>query len=280
MIDNNLMFDNKLIFASEVVEVENKILGTDHVFAEDDILAIDLWEPKANYQTPLFITKTGHYTVPTTMAECIHGLPTFANLDNCLVNIPMVEQVNPLWSNINKPKINSKRHPLLSTISANKQVLIGGTVSFKHQPITTSINLTSLEHWDAIKLSALTAPVENLHILGSLLLPGKKVQTGASSLVPINEILYIEMWEPKRNYYVPKFYTSSGANYTVGLTFTSVKDSFPYLFPVSRSVLVNIDQINDIHRDPEDKKLYIYFKYNNYRTSITENKYKLLNKLL
>lgn len=259
------MIENKSIFATEVLDIENKILGDNYSFSESDLVAISLWLPKANYQTPLFLTSKGNFTVPTTMAECIDGLPSFSNLDNCLVNIKAVDQVIPI--------VNDRKEP------------VGGNVTFKQQSLTTSINLINLMHWEEIRFKALNAPSEDRYVIASKILSYTKQKKGfmqpildSSELIAIKDIAFFEMWFAKANYYVPRFYANNN-EYTVGLTFTASKESFPHLFPVSRSILVNLDKIVDFKHDRKGK-LNIHFEGSDFTTPITNNKYKLLKKML
>lgn len=85
------MGEGKRIFATKLLK--DNMLGESSFFRENHLVAIELWKPKSNYHIPLFHTLYGKFTVPTTLHECLSGLPTFANLDGSnLVNITQVDK--------------------------------------------------------------------------------------------------------------------------------------------------------------------------------------------
>ncbi|MDO3408835.1 dipeptidyl aminopeptidase [Saccharibacillus sp. CPCC 101409] len=58
----------------------------------------------------------------------------------------------------------------------------------------------------------------------------------------VEEILYVDLWAPKRNYQVPRFHTVD-ATYTVLLTLDACRRAFPDLLQLDSGNLVNTRQI-------------------------------------
>lgn len=99
---------------------------------------------------------------------------------------------------------------------------------------------------------------------------------GRSCFFLVKDILFIDVWQPKKNYLVPRFHTRTGI-YTVTLTLESLK-GLPSLTELYRGILVNLSEIDYI----EDTKfdIVVHFKNSNLTTSMARNKLKYYRHLL
>ncbi|MDH6373494.1 hypothetical protein M2444_005326 [Paenibacillus sp. PastF-3] len=203
------------------VAVGNGRGNSQHHFSEKDIMSVEMWKPKSNYNTPLFHTINGSFTILTTMEECVAAFPDFCSLDgNNLVNI----------RNVSRFKTGS----------------YGGIAYFRNSELSTGINIKTVSSLDDIveqakrrKLdtrSILVAPILNLNTLGE------------GEFISVSDVFYIDMWEPKKNYNVPRFYTKTGV-YTVGLTLQKCKDAIPYFYPAYNGNIINLDLIDQVDKD-------------------------------
>lgn len=66
--------------------------------------------------------------------------------------------------------------------------------------------------------------------------------TGEYDSFKIGEIYFIDVFQPKKNYFVPRFHTTVGV-FTVLLTLESCKVAFPELKQLDNGNLVNIKRI-------------------------------------
>lgn len=69
--------------------------------------------------------------------------------------------------------------------------------------------------------------------------------TGEYDSFKIREIYFIDVFQPKKNYFVPRFHTAVGV-FTVLLTLESCKVAFPGFKQLDTGNLVNIDQIKHV----------------------------------
>ncbi|MET3210826.1 UNVERIFIED_CONTAM: hypothetical protein ABIC26_003787 [Paenibacillus sp. PvR008] len=225
------------------------MLGESSFFRENHLVAIELWKPKSNYHIPLFHTLYGKFTVPTTLHECLSGLPTFVNLDGSnLVNITQVD------------KIVTGEYG-------------GGQVIFKKSDKRESINSANLARWKQIYADAMNADRELRYFFGAEILKvGKAAESG---LFKIMDMLSIDMYEPKKNYYVPRF-NSGDKSYGIGLTAQACKEAFPYLYPAYKDTLINLGLVNMIESYAFGG--LVRFEGTNFTYSMSHNKLKALKK--
>ncbi|MFK4435754.1 hypothetical protein ABIA61_001097 [Paenibacillus sp. RC21] len=214
------MEDGKRILATKLLS--DNALGECSFFRENHLVAIELWKPKSNYHIPLFHTLYGKFTVPTTLHECLSGLPTFANLDGSnLVNISLVDKI----------------------ITGD---YTGGQVTFKNKNNKESINASNLSRWKQIYKDAISAERELRYIFGAeILKTGKSAENG---FFKISDMISVDMWEQKKNYYVPRF-NSGDKSYGIGLTVQACKEAFPYLYPAYKDTLINLSLVSKIETD-------------------------------
>jgi hypothetical protein len=84
--------------------------------------------------------------------------------------------------------------------------------------------------------------VENIEIFGAQVLNDKIV--GYDSF-KAEQIFFIDVFQPKKNYFVPRFHTSVGV-FTVLLTLESCKSAFPTFRSLDTGNLVNVEQIKHV----------------------------------
>lgn len=237
--------DNKEIFATQVIQ--DGLFGTQYSFRECDILGIERWFPKSNYEIPLFYTTTGTFTVPTTHKEVVSGFPDLSSADiGILVNLKRV-----------------------STIDTGD---FGGQIFFTGSDKSTTVNKTSLPNFECYIEQAKLLEDDSRYVFVT-----PHVKGGKSGLLPAKDILYTDMIVPKKNYYVPRFHFSVGA-FVVGLTIAECKVAFPHLYPATQGNLINLDKVSGF-----DVKLFgttVLFKDSNYTCSISNEKYKKLKKYI
>ncbi len=64
----------------------------------------------------------------------------------------------------------------------------------------------------------------------------------------ISDMISVDMWEQKKNYYVPRF-NSGDKSYGIGLTVQACKEAFPYLYPAYKDTLINLSLVSKIETD-------------------------------
>ncbi|MGG3284548.1 dipeptidyl aminopeptidase [Paenibacillus solani] len=120
--------------------------------------------------------------------------------------------------------------------------------------------------------------VDHKEIFGIQILEGTEgTQMGKAGFFCVKDILFIDLWEPKKNYRVPRFHTRSGV-YTVALTLESCRLGFPNLVSLDNGNLVNLDQVDYI--DPTAFGIIVRFKGTNITTSMAQYKEKHFKHLL
>lgn len=68
--------------------------GESVFFKVSEILFVDKFSPKKNYEVPRFHTRSGVYTVPLTLDACRNGLSDLVPLDNKnLVNLSEIDHL-------------------------------------------------------------------------------------------------------------------------------------------------------------------------------------------
>ncbi|MFC7560266.1 hypothetical protein ACFQY3_16890 [Paenibacillus farraposensis] len=83
--------ENRQIFAPEILSSGD--FGNRYSFFENDLVCVERWIPKSNYEIPFFITTDGNFTAPTTHGEFADGFPDFISLDSGnLVNLKNVSR--------------------------------------------------------------------------------------------------------------------------------------------------------------------------------------------
>ncbi|TQR96708.1 hypothetical protein [Paenibacillus ottowii] len=242
------MEEGKRILATQLLDDNSH--GNCSFFCENHLVAIELWKPKSNYHIPLFHTSHGRFTVPTTLHECSVGLPTFCNLDGSnLVNITQVDKI----------------------VTGDYG---GGQVIFKNQDIKESINSANLSRWKQIYENAMNADREIRYIFGSeIKVVGKAAVSG---FFKVGNMLSVDMWEPKKNYYVPRFH-SGDRSYTIGLTAQACREAFPYLYPAYKDTLINLELVCEIECNAFGG--LVRFAGSDFTCSMSHNKLKALKKL-
>ncbi|BCG57682.1 hypothetical protein [Paenibacillus sp. URB8-2] len=233
------------------VQVSDSANGTlKKEFRENEIMSIEMWKPKKNYSVPIFYTRSGNFTVLTTLEECGCVFSAFASLDT--------------WN-----LVNLKKGERLETGS------YGGRLYFQNSSIYTGVNLKSMGMWDDLVARSKEAKEDDRDILVNRIECSGRLDQG--QFIKASEVFYIDTWEPKRNYHVPRFYTEEGC-FTAGLTFQSCKEAFPHFFPAYNGSLVNMDWIDRI-----EEKIYgdtLLFKDSEHKTGIARNKVKYLKSIL
>ncbi|MET3828677.1 hypothetical protein ABIC86_000137 [Paenibacillus sp. DS2363] len=218
-------------------------------FSENDIMGIEMWKPSKNYNVPFFYTRTGNFTVLTTLNACELAFPNFKFLDGSnLVNIDNIERV------------------LTGSY--------GGIAYFKDD-IHTGINQKNLKVWKDIVDEVRQLKKDNRQIFGVEIVENGQLST--SGFFDACDIYYIDMWEPKANYYVPRFHTSKGL-FTVGLTYKACAEAMPYLYPAHNGNLVNPYWIERI-----DEQIFgstAIFKESDYRVTVARSKLKALKGII
>lgn len=102
-------------------------------------------------------------------------------------------------------------------------------------------------------------------------------QIGRSCFFSVKDILFIDVWKPKKNYLVPRFHTRTGI-YTVSLTLESCKNGFPALTELYRGVLVNLQEVDYIEDTQFD--IVVHFKDSHLTTSMARHNLKEFKHLL
>ncbi|OKP96830.1 LytTR family transcriptional regulator DNA-binding domain-containing protein [Paenibacillus sp. P46E] len=241
-----------------MISLSRKIVGVrvagngpiNDFFYEVDIMNIEMWRPKSNYNVPIFYTTKGNFTVLTTLESCVDAFPAFYSLDGSnLVNVKNINRID----------------------TGN----FGGVAYFRDSNIHTGVNIKNVSTWDRIVDVSDAANIDDRLIFVNKISSTGKTERG--ELIFAKDAFYFDTWEPKRNYKVPRIYTGHG-EYSVGLTLQSCKDAFPHLYPAHNGSLVNIDLIEAI-----DKDLYGYtirYKNSDYSSVIARDKAKYLKEFL
>ncbi|GAC44351.1 LytTR family transcriptional regulator DNA-binding domain-containing protein [Paenibacillus popilliae] len=81
---------------------------------------------------------------------------------------------------------------------------------------------------------------EDIELLGARLVDDRI--TGEYDSFKIREIFFIDVFQPKKNYFVPRFHTAVGV-FTVLLTLESCKFAFPEFKQLDNGNLVNLKRI-------------------------------------
>ena len=92
-----------------------------------------------------------------------------------------------------------------------------------------------------------------------------------------SDIYYVDMWEPKANYYVPRFHTIKGL-FTVALTYKACIEAMPHLYPAHNGNLVNPYWVERI--DDQMFGSTAIFKESDYRVTVARGKVKALKGLI
>ncbi|PPQ49153.1 hypothetical protein C5G87_07205 [Paenibacillus peoriae] len=234
--------ENRQIFAPEILPSGD--FGDRYSFFESDLIAIERWIPKSNYEIPFFITTSGNYTAPTTHGEFADGFPDFLSLDTGnLVN--------------------------LKNVSRGETSDYGGKVFFSGTAMHTGVNkLNSAVLLDLIE-AANKRPTDQRFIMG--------VNNSKAGLYPAEKVYYMDMWDPKKNYHVPRFYHAGGF-YVVALTIRQCQEAFPYLYPATPGHLVNLSRVAGFEEHSYDT--IVRFKDTDYTCPISRPKHRALKKIL
>lgn len=84
-------------------------------------------------------------------------------------------------------------------------------------------------------------------ILGVKIINGK--EAGEFAYFDKRDIYFIDLWSPKKNYRVPRFYTKDGV-FTVLLTLETCEKAFDHLISLDSGNLVNLEQISHVTKTP------------------------------
>lgn len=219
-------------------------------FYEKDIMNIEVWRPKKNYSIPIFYTRSGTFTVLTTLEECAYVFPAFKPLDT--------------WN-----LVNLKNGERLVTGD------YGGRLYFRSSTVSTGVNQKSISMWGTLVAEAKNSMTEDSEIFVNPIAEDGKI--GKGQFIKTCNVLYIDKWEAKKNYDVPRFYTNDGC-FTAGLTFQSCTEAIPHFFPAYNGSLVNIDLIERI----EDSLFgsTILFKDSDHTAGIANGRVKYLKAIL
>ncbi|OMF50908.1 LytTR family transcriptional regulator DNA-binding domain-containing protein [Paenibacillus peoriae] len=236
------MDNNREIFAPEIMS--DGQYGDRFSFFERDLVSVENWKPKSNYEIPFFITTNGNHTAPTTLGEFSDGFPDFISLDSGnLVN--------------------------LKNVSAHETADYGGKVFFGGSKTHTSVNKTN-----SVFLSDLIDAAKKRHDDQRFIIGTSKTSAG---LYPAKDVCFFDMWRPKKNYHVPRFLSQNGY-IAIILTFKQCKEAFPYLFPATPSHLINVSKI--VGFDEQSYGSEIIFKDTDYTCPISKSKLDMLKKNL
>ncbi|MGG1673074.1 hypothetical protein ACIFOE_21020 [Paenibacillus sp. NRS-1783] len=236
------MDNNREIFAPQIMANGQK--GDKSSFFEDDLMAIEKWKPKANYEIPFFITTNGNHTAPTTLGEFSDGFPDFFALDTGnLVN--------------------------LKSVSRAEVGNYGGKVYFGETDMHTSVNKLNSTFLSEIIQAANKRPDDSRFILGTI--------NSKSGIYPARDICFLDMCSPKRNYHVPRLHFNNSYGEVI-LTFRDCKEAFPYLFPATPSHFINLSKVAGY--DEHSFGAVIKFKYSDYTCPISQSKFRVLKDFL
>ncbi|PNQ81978.1 hypothetical protein [Paenibacillus sp. F4] len=234
--------DNREIFAPEVLP--DGQYGERYSFFENDLVCVERWIPKSNYEIPFFITMDGNFTAPTTHGEFADGFPNFLSLDTGnLVNL----------KNVSRAEIGD----------------YGGKVFFGGTDMHTSVNKLNSVILAKLLEAAKKRPDDQRFIVGTV--------NSRSGLFPAKDICYLDMWGPKKNYHVPRFHHSNGFH-VVALTIRNCQEAFPYLFPATPGHLINVSKVAGY--DEHSFGAMVKFEGTDYTCPISNPKLKALKKYL
>lgn len=239
--------NDRLIIGIEVQS--DGTYGPRFSFYENDIMGIEMWKPSKNYNVPFFYTRTGNFTVLTTLNACEVSFPNFRFLDGeNLVNVDNIERV------------------LTGSF--------GGIAYFKDD-IHTGINQKNLRNWNEIVEEVKRLKKDKRQIFGVEILDNGELSHG--KFFRASDIYYIDMWEPKANYNVPRFHTSKGL-FTVALTYKSCIEAMPHLYPAHNGNLVNPYWVERI--DDQIFSSTAFFKDSDYTVTVARGKVRALKSLI
>lgn len=276
-------------------------------FCEKDIFFIDTWIPKKNYHVPRFYTRKGLFTIPLTLEMCKAAYTNLSVLDPVtLINIKQISHVTEYTFGLTAFFEN---YLYGVNISRNKKAAISHLINKMNTRLDPNHNdsefssfseedISSIDKWKhhsniSEPPSVLKAFIESCSIrLGS---SKRKRESSNFDLIDNEEtkgplidkisdfqsyrkedIYFIDMWSPKKNYTVPRFHTYQGVS-SVPLTLDNCKVLFNNLqqFKVN---LVNMNQIafvTDI-----DKKLTAHFDNCTGTASIPRDKISSVSHLI
>lgn len=221
-------------------------------FYESDILYIDTWKPKKNYQVPRIYTKDRAFTVSLTLDACAAAFPNFEkNQNGNLLNLKMVD-----------------RFELAS---------YGADVYFKDSDLKLTMSSYKWESrdWNTLLSEQYRTPLDNRVIMGAQILDNGKL--GTPVFIEVNEVLFIDSWKPKSNYQVPRFYTKCAA-YTEVLTLQACTYLFPHFVSLDNGNIVNVELVDNAIRKPYE--IVVTFKNSKFTTIMAESKRKYFDFLI
>ncbi|OPG99003.1 hypothetical protein B2I21_07565 [Chryseobacterium mucoviscidosis] len=210
-----------------------------------DLMYVIIHQPKKNYKVPQIFTVNGEYGPALTLKKCREGFPqhfeTFVN--GSMINLKNVLEF--------------------------EKTSLGAKVHFKcGSPIEISDYILESKPWESL-LEQAKQDIEDDRWIPTIEFKGRR-KKGEAELIRVQDINIVESCEPKANYHVPLYVTSSG-NYVEALTLQAYKTVFPKLFPFLNSNLVNVDQVERITDLKYD--LVVSFKGSELKTSMG-HKYK------
>ncbi|MCC3381058.1 LytTR family transcriptional regulator DNA-binding domain-containing protein [Paenibacillus farraposensis] len=233
--------ENRQIFAPEILSSGD--FGNRYSFFENDLVCVERWIPKSNYEIPFFITTDGNFTAPTTHGEFADGFPDFISLDSGnLVN--------------------------LKNVSRSETGEYGGKVYFRGDKHTSVNKLNSVVLTELME-AANKRPDDQRFIIGTC--------NSKAGLYPTKDIFFLDMWDPKKNYHVPRLYHAGGF-YVVALTMRHCQGAFPYLYPATPSHLINVSKVAGF--DEHSFGITVTFKDTDYTCPISKPKHRALKKIL
>lgn len=219
-------------------------------FKANTLLSIDLWEPKTNYQVPLFHAAGETLSVPVNISEC---QTMFPHLHYCYHN----ELIN------------------LQAVDYVKETLESHVIRFKNSDFTATIRQDDISLYkNHMYASQIHEPQPTRCSISMLVID---IETRIALFLPAEDIIKIDLYKAKANYKVPRFYTID-RTYTVPLTLEMCHAAFPDLFPSDSGTLVNLEAVEHIESYPY-KENYLKFANCNHRAPLAEYKVRHLKKI-
>lgn len=214
-----------------------------------ELLSIDLWEPKKNYQVPKFHSADETLTVPTTIRECHEIFPhLFSFYHGVLVNLQAIDYVKETISDYEIRFIDSDFTTILrqDDVALYKKFMYESQI---HPPQPTR------------------CPISMLCI---------DIQSRKAVFLPAEDIIMIDLWDAKANYKVPRFYTRNRV-YTVPLTIEMCHNAFPDLFAADTGTLVQLEAVDHITVYPF--QAFLKFEKSELKAPLPQYKVRHLKKI-
>lgn len=232
------------------IDITNESVERAATVNASNLLSIDSWEPKKNYQVPRFHLPGRTMSVPLTIKDCQLCFPEFISFyQGALVNTRAINYL--------------------------RSTAIDNTIHFLDSEFTTPLRQHDIPLYKKYMVHYQVNLPQPMSTSGVKILV-VDIQTYQAAFIPMEDIILIDLWTPKRNYKVPRFYTRDRI-YTVPLTLEMCHSALPEMFPADGSNLINLDHVD--HLEKTFYQTTIVFKRSNHVAYASNAKARQLGKI-